>query len=165
MSKKKLSLKEAANFLFELPTGLPQMSYHEDKDGNLDTETTSLSPRIGSSDQAPSIHPVSDSFESFEPSNTAIETSLDDNAETSLPTETSDKIAEKNQLEDSNNSSDSGIAATVPANSKKHVYHWRKKEPPTSIINHSNNFSLAPDDFDTLLPADYLAKFLMIKYF
>ena len=114
-----------------------------------------MSPRIGSSDETTSIHTVSDTFELCQPSNTAIETSLDDNVETGLPTETSDKTTKMNQPEVSNNSSDSKIAATVPANSKKHVYRWRKKEPPTSIINNSNNFSLAPDDFDSLSPGDY----------
>lgn len=53
----------------------------------------------------------------------------------------------------------------MPGNSKKHFYNWRKKETPTSMINHSNNFSLAPDDFDALSPADYFAKFFDDKIF
>ena len=165
MSKEKLSLEEAVDFLFELPDDSSEISDIEDEDDNLDTETTSLSPRIGSSDETRSIHTVPDSFESHEPSNTAIETSLDDNVEKSLTTETSDKTIEKNQPEDSNNSIDSEIAATVLANSKRQVYRWRKKEPPTSIINHSNNFSLPPGDSDTSLPADYFAKFFDDKIF
>ena len=54
-----------------------------------------------------------------EPSNAAVETSLDDNVEMILPTETSDKTTEKNQAEGSNSNIYREMAATMSANSKK----------------------------------------------
>lgn len=58
MPKKKLSLEEAVDFLFELPDDLSEVSDLEYEDANLESETTSFSPRTGSSDEAPSIHAV-----------------------------------------------------------------------------------------------------------
>ena len=96
------------------------------------------------------MHTVSDSFELREPSNAAVETSLDDNVETILPTETSDKTIEKNQAEGSNKSIYRVMAATMSENSKKICLLLEKERTSTTII-----FFLLPDNFDTLLPADY----------
>ena len=70
--------------MFELSNDSSEISGLENEDDKLDTETTSLSPKIESSDEAPSIHTVSHSFELCEPSSIAIKTSLDNNVETSL---------------------------------------------------------------------------------
>lgn len=58
MPKKKLSLEETVDFLFELPDDLSEISDLEYEDDNLESETTSFFPRTGSSGEAPSIHAV-----------------------------------------------------------------------------------------------------------